>query len=131
MKRRTAREKALQAIFQIDVSEVTPQAALEHVLEGTPSDPYLDRIVTGAVEKMEEIDEEIKKYLENWTIERLANVDRNLLRLSVYELLYCQDEVPANVVIDEAVEIAKLYGDEHSSKFINGVLSKVKQSLSL
>jgi N utilization substance protein B len=129
MKRRTAREKALQAIFQIDVSDAKADDALKHVLDEKPSDPYLERLVTGAAEKMEEIDAVIKKYLENWSLERLANVDRNLLRLSVYELIYCQDEVPANVVIDEAIEIAKLYGDEKSSKFINGVLSKVKHSL--
>ena len=129
MKRRTAREKALQAIFQIDVSDAKAEDALRHVLDEKPSDPYLERLVTGAAEKMEEIDTVIKKYLENWTMERLANVDRNLLRLSVYELIYCQDEVPANVVIDEAIEIAKVFGDEKSSKFINGVLSKVKDSL--
>lgn len=129
MKRRTAREKALQAIFQIDVSDAKVEDALSHVLDEKPSDVYLERLVTGAAEKMDEVDDVIKKYLENWTMDRLANVDRNLLRLSVYELLYCQDEVPANVVIDEAIEIAKLYGDEKSSKFINGVLSKVKDSL--
>nr|WP_295972312.1 transcription antitermination factor NusB [uncultured Bacillus sp.] len=130
MKRRTAREKALQAIFQIDVSEVEPADALEHVLEGKSSDPYLEILVTGAAEHMKDIDEVIKNHLENWTIERLANVDRNILRLSVYELIYCQAEVPANVVIDEAIEIAKVYGDDQSGKFINGVLSKVKHSLS-
>lgn len=129
MKRRTAREKALQAVFQIDVSEAEANAALEHVLEGQKSDPYLDRLVTGTAQHMEDIDTVIKSHLENWTIERLANVDRNLLRLSVYELMYCQDEVPANVVIDEAIEIAKVYGDDQSGKFINGVLSKVKNSL--
>ena len=129
MKRRTAREKALQAIFQMDVSKVTAEAALEHVLEGKQSDSYLNRLVTGVAEHMETIDEVISNHLEKWTIDRLANVDRNLLRFSVYELLYCQDDVPANVVIDEAVEIAKVYGDDQSSKFINGVLSKVKQKL--
>lgn len=129
MKRRTAREKAMQAIFQIDISEVDVQEAIEHVLEDRPSDPYLERLVIGTVENMKEIDSIIKKYLQNWTIERLANVDRNILRMSVYELMFCRDEVPEKVVIDEAIEIAKKYGDENSSKFINGVLSKVKDSL--
>lgn len=129
MKRRTAREKALQAIFQIDISQTTADAALEHVLEGKPSDPYLNKLVTGVVEHLEEIDANITRHLEKWTLERLAHVDRNILRFSVYELLYCQDDVPANVVIDEAVEIAKIYGDEQSSKFINGVLSNVKHLL--
>jgi transcription antitermination protein NusB len=129
MKRRTAREKALQAIFQIDISQTTTEAALEHVLEGKPNDSYLNRLVTGVAEHKERIDAIITSQLENWTLERLANVDRNLLRISVYELLYCKDDVPVNVVIDEAIEIAKIYSDEKSSKFINGVLSKVKHTL--
>jgi transcription antitermination protein NusB len=129
MKRRTAREKALQAIFQMDVSQVTSEAALEHVLNGELNDPYLNRLVTGTTEHIETIDKVISNHLEKWTIDRLANVDRNLLRISVYELMYCQEDVPANVVIDESVEIAKLYGDDQSSRFINGVLSKVKEKL--
>jgi len=129
MKRRTAREKALQAIFQIEMSQPTIDDALEHVLEGESNDPYLIKLVNGVVDHMEEINEIISNHLEKWTLERLANVDRNLLRLAVYELIYCQDDVPANVVMDEAIEIAKIYGDDQSSKFINGVLSKVKNSL--
>ncbi|MDE3839537.1 transcription antitermination factor NusB [Bacillus methanolicus] len=129
MKRRTAREKALQALFQIDVSNAEPDAAIEHVLEDARGDEYLTRLVEGTVQNRDEIDETIKKHLEKWTLERLANVDRNLLRMAVFELKYCRDEVPANVVLDEAIEIAKIYGDEQSSRFINGVLSKVKDSL--
>lgn len=127
MKRRTAREKSLQALFQIDMSAVEPKAAIEHVLEGKENDDYLDRLVLGVEVNKKQIDEIVKAHLDNWTIDRLATVDRNLLRLSVYELLYCAEEVPANVVIDEAIEIAKIYGDDQSSRFINGVLSKVKQ----
>lgn len=128
MKRRTAREKALQAIFQIEMSQPTIDDALEHVLEGEPNDPYLIKLVNGVVDHMKEINDVISKHLEKWSLDRLANVDRNILRLAVYELLYCQDDVPANVIMDEAIEIAKIYGDEQSSKFINGVLSKVKSS---
>ncbi|NHM32191.1 transcription antitermination factor NusB [Neobacillus terrae] len=130
MKRRTAREKALQALFQIDVSETEPALAIEHVLEGEAGDKYLTGLVTGVVENKEEIDALIKVNLEKWTLERLATVDRNLLRIAVFELKYCREEVPVNVVLDEAIEIAKLYGDDQSSKFINGVLSKIKQQLS-
>ncbi|WP_059171081.1 transcription antitermination factor NusB [Bacillus sp. FJAT-27445] len=129
MKRRTAREKALQALFQIDVSDADPATAIEHVLDGENPEPYLSKLVNGTVEQKPDIDELISKNLEKWSMERLAAVDRNLLRLGVYELKYCSDEVPANVVLDEAIEIAKLYGDDQSSKFINGVLSKVKQEL--
>ncbi|MEN8700927.1 transcription antitermination factor NusB [Bacillus infantis] len=128
MKRRTAREKALQALFQIDVSQADPSEAIDHVLEGEEGDDYLTLLVTGVLENKEEIDNMIKQYLEKWKLERLATVDRNLLRQGVYELKYSND-VPANVVIDEAIEIAKIFGDDQSSRFINGVLSKVKDSL--
>ncbi|MGM0900021.1 MAG: transcription antitermination factor NusB [Bacillota bacterium] len=129
MKRRTAREKALQALFQIDISKVESNEAIQHVLEDQPNDTYLTRLVEGVIQHQEEIDAIIKEYLEKWTIERLAHVDRSLLRLAVYELMYCKEEVPANVVLDEAIEIAKIYGDDQSSRFINGVLSKVKQAV--
>jgi transcription antitermination protein NusB len=129
MKRRTAREKALQALFQIDMSGAEPGSAIEHVLEDAPNDEFLTQLVNGVVENKEQLDETIKKYLANWKIERLATVDRNLLRLSVYELLFLKEVVPANVAIDEAIEIAKRFGDDQSSKFINGVLSKVKQQM--
>jgi transcription antitermination protein NusB len=131
MKRRTAREKALQALFQIDISKVEASDAIEHVLEEEVGDDYLNKLVYGTVQHLQEIDDEIKGYLEKWSIDRLAAVDRNLLRLAVYELKYCNEEVPANVVLDEAIEIAKLYGDDQSSRFVNGVLSKVKQNISL
>lgn len=128
MKRRTAREKALQALFQIDLSQTDKNEAIHHVLEGEKPDVYLSKLVNGVLDNQVSIDEYIKKYLENWTIDRIANVDRNILRLSVYELIYGEEEIPPNVVIDEAVEIAKIFGDEKSSKFINGVLSKIKQN---
>ncbi|MEH7111853.1 transcription antitermination factor NusB [Neobacillus niacini] len=129
MKRRTAREKALQALFQIDVSNTDPASAIEHVLEGEQGDDYLTKLVLGVIEQKDEIDPLIKANLEKWTMDRLATVDRNLLRIAVYELKYCPDEVPENVVLDEAIEIAKIYGDEQSSRFINGLLSKVKEKL--
>ncbi len=129
MKRRTAREKALQALFQIDISKVETNEAIQHVLEDQPNDNYLTRLVEGVIQHQEEIDRIIKEHLEKWTIDRLAHVDRSILRLAVYELMYCKEEVPANVALDEAIEVAKIYGDDQSSRFINGVLSKVKQAL--
>jgi transcription antitermination protein NusB len=127
MKRRTAREKALQALFQIDMSNTEPNDAIEHVLEDIPQDEYLTQLVNGVVQHKDEIDEIIKKYLEKWTLDRISNVDRNLLRLAVYELLFLKEMVPANVVLDEAIEIAKVFGDDQSSRFVNGILSKIKQ----
>jgi N utilization substance protein B len=128
MKRRTAREKALQALFQIDVSNTEPSLAIEHVLEGRTSDDYLNQLVLGVVEQKDEIDALIIENLEKWSLDRLATVDRNLLRMAAFELKFSQD-IPDNVILDEAIEIAKIYGDDQSSKFINGVLSKIKEKL--
>lgn len=129
MKRRTAREKALQALFEINISGTEPSLAIEHVLEGQANDDYLTKLVFGVVDHLDEIDQIIKTNLEKWSLDRLATVDRNLLRIAVYELKYSHDEVPEKVVLDEAIEIAKRFGDHQSSKFINGVLSKVTQQL--
>lgn len=90
-------------------------------------DAYLQQLVLGFIENQERIDGHIRENLEKWSFDRLAKVDRNILRLGVYELLFVED-VPNKVVINEAVEIAKIFGDDQSSKFINGVLSKVSQS---
>lgn len=129
MKRRKAREKALQALFQIDISKTEPKAAIEHVLEGEAGDDYLSKLVLGVTEQREKIDKLITGNLEKWSIDRLAAVDRNILRIAVYELSFFHPEIPENVILDEAIEIAKIYGDDQSSKFINAVLSKVKQKL--
>ncbi|PLS01700.1 transcription antitermination factor NusB [Neobacillus cucumis] len=128
MKRRTAREKALQALFQIDVSNTEPSLAIEHVLEGEQNDDYLTHLVLGVVEQKTSIDHLISENLEKWSLDRLATVDRNLLRMAAYELKFSR-EIPENVVLDEAIEIAKVYGDDQSSKFINSVLSKIKETL--
>ena len=128
MKRRTAREKALQALFQIDMNEAKPEEAMENILQGAPVDPYLSELVHGTSKNLKEIDEIISNHLENWSVKRLAKVELNILRLAVYELNYVQD-VPANVVINEALEISKRFADERSSKFINGVLSKIKENI--
>ncbi|TDL34627.1 transcription antitermination factor NusB [Jeotgalibacillus sp. S-D1] len=129
MKRRTAREKALQALFQMDMNEMEPAEALENVLEETESDDYLESLVVGVYEHKEEIDTMIQNHLERWKIDRLARVDRNILRVALYELLYKKDEVPHNAVLNEAVEISKRFGDEKSSSFVNGVLSKLVDTL--
>jgi N utilization substance protein B len=128
MKRRTAREKALQALFQVNVSNTEPNEAIEHALDEETPDQFMNNLVFGAIEHGNEIDELIKPHLVNWTIDRLANIDKTILRMAVYELKYEQD-IPANVTLDEAVELAKAFGDDHSSKFVNGVLSKIKSDL--
>ncbi|WP_433743068.1 transcription antitermination factor NusB [Falsibacillus pallidus] len=128
MKRRTAREKALQALFQMDMNDISASDAIEHVLEGKSNDEYLQQLVSGTMEHKNEIDEKIQSNLQKWKLDRLAKVDRNIMRICVYEMCFVE-EMPPNVAINEAIEIAKVFGDDQSSKFINGVLSKVKDSL--
>ncbi|OEH94490.1 transcription antitermination factor NusB [Bacillus solimangrovi] len=129
MKRRTAREKALQALFQVEVSQIDPKEALEHVLEDKKSDDFLEELLFGTIEHKEDIDSFISLNLENWKLERLGNVDRVILSLAAFELKYMED-IPSNVSIDEAIELAKMFGDDDSSKFINAVLSKMKKQIS-
>ncbi|WP_010284564.1 transcription antitermination factor NusB [Bacillus timonensis] len=128
MKRRTARQKAMQSLFQVDVSGSDPNEAIESVLEDESSDPFLEQIVYGVIEHKEEIDSLLREHLEKWNLERLANVDRSILRMAVYEMKYVE-EIPVKVSIDEAIELAKEFGDDSSSRFINAILSKIKDAL--
>ena len=92
------------------------------------TDRYFETLVKGIVENREQLDELIRSNLENWTLERLANIDRNLLRIAVYEMIHSED-VPVSVAMDEVIEIAKKFGDDQSSGFVNAVLSKIKDNL--
>ena len=124
MKRHDARKKALQALFQLDSTELTVEEAIEYVLEeDQKSDAYLEQLVSGTTEHKQQIDEALNEKLENWSLSRLPKIERTVLRLAVYELLYVED-TPNKVVMNEAIELSKVFGDEKSSKFVNGVLSK-------
>lgn len=125
MKRRLAREKAFQSLFQIEVSDIEPETAINHVLEeGEKEDEFLHTLVYGTVEKKEEIDQLITDHLENWSFSRLANVEKAVLRLAVYEMQFLKD-IPVNVSMNEAIELAKIFGGEESGRFVNGVLVKI------
>ena len=126
MKRHEARAKALQVLFQLDSTELPVEEAIEHVLEEQETDAFLEQLVRGTVEHKEQIDAALEEKLEKWTLSRLPKIERTVLRLSVYELLYMKD-APERVVLNEAIELCKVYGDEKSSKFVNGVLSKFTQ----
>lgn len=128
MKRRTAREKALQSLFQIDRSQIEPFEAIRYTLEENESDPFLEDLVIGTTKNLAELDKHISENLEKWTIERLGNIDRSILRMATYEMIYLED-IPRSVSMDEAIELAKKFGDDSSSKFINSVLSKIKNKL--
>ena len=126
MKRHEAREKALQVLFQLDSTELPIEEAIEHVLEERKTDAFLEQLVRGTIEHKEAIDAALEEKLENWTLSRLPKIERTVLRLSVYELLYMQ-HTPQKVVLNEAIELCKVFSDDKSSKFVNGVLSKFTQ----
>lgn len=123
MNRSEARERALQSLYQIEISKLTAEEAVANVTEGENAE-YIFKLVKGVETHLAEIDDHIRPLLKGWTIERLSYIDRAILRLGVFELIY-EEEVPDPVAIDEAVELAKKYGDDKSSKFINGVLSNL------
>lgn len=124
MNRHKAREKAFQTLFQLDMNEEEVNLAMESLKEEERKDVFLSMLIEGVITYKETIDSKIAENLERWSLERIASVERTILRLAVYELLYMED-IPQNVSINEAVELAHTFGDEQSGKFINGVLSKV------
>lgn len=126
--KRRARELALQLLYQIDVRGDKTTTFIDELFSSTTDeDQYAEFLVTGCVEKQKEIDSHIAKWSENWDIERMAVIDRNVLRMGVFELFFCKD-VPPKVAIDEAIELAKAYGDADSSGFVNGVLDGIYKS---
>ncbi len=156
-KRRLARERAMQFLFQCDLNPPDNlEAALEEfwlshraecVQADTPSrkraqqdqtqEPtqaeielrlFADPLIRGTLEHLSEIDALIKKHTKNWQLHRIATVDRNILRLAIYEMLYRED-IPPVVSINEAIEIAKKYSTEESGRFVNGILDKIRAEL--
>lgn len=129
--RSKAREAALKVLYQLDVTKDSPEEALaiffRHHRVSVSSQPFVMRLVKGAIEHLPEIDAFLTKYATNWALSRMAMVDRNILRLSTFELLFDQ-ETPPKVVINEAVELAKQFGAADSSKFVNGVLDSIHKS---
>lgn len=122
MKRHEAREKALQVLFQLENTDLTVEEAMGHI-KGQPTNAFYEKIVKGTAENLKEIDAALEQHLEKWSLARLPKIERTVLRLAVYEILYMQ-ETPTRVVLNEAIELCKTFGDEKSSKFVNGVLSK-------
>lgn len=132
MRRRLARQAALQVLFQIDVGQVPVNEALDWMRESVSLDPQMQtfatELVTQVVAKREEIDDLISRYSVGWEVERMAGVDRNLLRIGIYEMFY-RDDIPLAVTINEMVELGKRFGDVNSSRFINGILGRIKTDI--
>ncbi len=127
--KRRARILALQFLYQIDIRGVDVLPVMEEFLSSEPGESasYAKSLITGCVEKREELDAEIAKWSENWDIKRMATVDRNVLRIASYELLFV-DDIPPKVAMDEAIELAKEFGDADSPSFINGIVDSIYRS---
>jgi len=126
--RRKARETALQILYRIDISPgSSAEDGLDDLLPGTEARRYCETLVEGITSRLPEIDATIDRHSANWKVGRMGVIDRNILRIAVYELIYSKD-VPYKVVIDEAVELAKRYGSEVSGAFINGIIDNVRKS---
>lgn len=130
MSRKKSREKAMEILFGITLSKDTPTEAIDIFKENNEDMvkdldlKYINEVIHGVHNNLNEIDETIKSVLEKWKIERVSKVNLSILRIAVYEMKYASD-VPAKVAINEAIEIAKIYSDEKSVSFINGVLDKI------
>ena len=126
--RRKSRELALQALYQGEQAGQNGLLVFEefcaHFQVNKKSIPYAKKLLDGVQEKADAINQLISKYAENWRLERMSVIDRNILRLAVYEVHF-QDDVPISVAINEAVEIAKRYSTDDSGPFINGILDSM------
>lgn len=130
MSRHAARERALETLFQLDVNHVSADEASAYTYQVHEEDSgkvefdegYFQKLLKGVIQYRDGLDEVIDRLSKDWELERMPGVDRNILRLALYELLF-EDTVPTAVAIDEALELAKSYAAEPSRKFINGVLS--------
>ena len=121
-----ARKKALDVLYEADLRGVPAQEVLDAKVEAaeTPLNPYTSDLVWGVVEQSGRIDDLLSTYSEGWSLERMAAVDRNILRIGTYELLWCPD-VPDAVAISEALELARLLSTDESPVFINGLLGRL------
>ena len=130
MRRRTlAREHALKILYQIELTRRSLEDSLGDYWGQEPNKDgevmgYAQRLAGGVRENLKEIDDKISEYATNWQLTRMAIIDRNILRMGLFELKYTTDIQP-KVAINEAVELAKKYGDLESSKFVNGILDKI------
>lgn len=131
-KRTKAREYALQILYAVDITKDDPTDCVERFWEGNEESSgevkkFAASLVLGVSDNKKEIDRMIAKYATNWQLDRMAVIDRNVLRFATYELLYAKD-IPPKVSINEAIDIAKKFGGPDSGKFVNGVLDKINKT---
>ena len=129
-KRTEAREYALQQLYKYDITaepvKVLDLFWVEDKEVEAPVNDFALQLVSGAIKHLKQIDKKISGFAANWELKRMAAVDRNVLRLGAFELLYL-DDIPAKVSINEAVDLAKKYSGEEAGKFVNGILDSIKK----
>ncbi|MBR2564674.1 MAG: transcription antitermination factor NusB [Paenibacillus sp.] len=142
MKRRLAREIAVQSLYQMEMNEVSASEAVDMLINEAAEEneteveirdedvmrSYVTEMVQGAWSHKEAIDGLLVDYLKGWQLSRLSRVDRQILRLSTYEMVF-RDDVPAKVSVNEAIELSKYFGTDESGKFVNGVLGRMIQEV--
>jgi transcription antitermination protein NusB len=131
--RRKSRELAMQALFYMDMNtngseEMLLERFCANFALSKKARPFFIALVNGVLQTKSELDSIIENYSDHWKIGRMACVDRNIIRIAVYELLYCRD-IPSKVSINEAVDIGKKFGTEESGAFINGILDSIRMAL--
>lgn len=129
MSRRRAREYAFKVIFQVDQVQAEPHAALGYLLSEVDlvekDRQFALDLIEGTLNNLPVIDEKIARYSRDWSVERMSSVDRNIMRVAGYEILF-RDEVSPVIAIDEAIEMAKKYGEENSGSFVNAILDRIQ-----
>ena len=130
--RRVAREQALQALFYMDMHRDPVDDPVEKFCscfsQDQPTEPFFHRLVDGVRENQSTIDGVIEQFSSNWKLSRMSCVDRNVLRIAVFELLFCSD-IPHKVSINEAIDVGKRFGTEESGAFINGILDSIRMAM--
>jgi N utilization substance protein B len=130
--RRKARELAVQLLYQYDLAKLDPEEGMRQFWEYFPVNlearEFCTQLVLGTLDRLEVIDELLSEASENWSLNRMSVVDRNILRLATYELVD-RPEIPPSVSLNEAIEIAKKYSSPDAAVFINGVLDRVKRTV--
>ncbi|MCM8813960.1 MAG: transcription antitermination factor NusB [Candidatus Omnitrophica bacterium] len=131
-KRSLSREYALQILYAVNIRKNDQPHYVQEVFwqnhadEASEVKDFAQTLVQGTVSRLDEIDPLISRYADNWRLDRMAVIDRNILRMATYELLFLPD-IPPKVTINEAVEMAKKFGDEESGRFVNGILDKINK----
>jgi transcription antitermination protein NusB len=147
-KRTLARALTLQALFQVELGRIESEIALRNVLDDTDEEilkdldssiidadavlkrqdvrDYVEECLKGVLSHLYLLDESIKERADNWSFDRVGKVEKNILRIALYEIMFRED-IPTNVSIDEAVALAKIYGDKDSGRFVNGILDSVNK----